>query len=108
MANHIWSEERLASANTDQHIKMLVEDWNEPDGYTAMDSTICVHHACIVVATPVKMTFLGDGPGGRYPDTHTDTVVVGTYIGEDLVSTVCVDPKDATIAYIAAEGVHAV
>ena len=106
MANHSWGEERLANSQLNQHIKMLVEDWNEPDGYTAMDSTICVHHQCITVVTPVKMTFLGDGPGGRYPDSHSDTVVVGTYIGDELVSTICVEPKDATIGYIAADGVR--
>lgn len=93
MASHIWGLERLQRNHLDQHIMLLVEDWNEPElGWRAGDSAILVEGATIVVTTPTTMKWMGDGP-------DTQTIVVGTYVGEELITCTCIDPSDAKIVY---------
>lgn len=95
MATHSWGIERLRRSKLDQHILLLVEDWNEPDSYEVGESSILVEGAAIVVASPVEMRWVPSAA----PTDRVICIVLGTYIGEELKTTTIVDRNTGQIAY---------
>lgn len=95
MATHNWGIERLRQNKLDQHILLLVEDWNEPDSYEVGESTILVEGAAIIVCSPVRMVW----EPSAAPVNNVSDICIGTYIGEELKTTSIVDRNTADLVY---------
>lgn len=71
---------KLEAMGLTTHVKLLVEDWNEPDQWEAGHSTLLIMGDTIFVSTPVRMRW--DAPNGT-PGRWLDSLVVCSYQDEE-------------------------
>lgn len=68
---HPVSYDGLKERGLDYHVRLMCEDWNEPDGYAVGQSTVYeAPGGIILVSTPIRMTY-GEG--------HHDTIMAASY-----------------------------
>lgn len=96
MSAHTRTQQELERSHHDLHIEILTKDWNEPEaGVEVGLSSVLVMGPCVTVVSPVTMYYIGE----HGVPTGSNTVLIGTYFGEQLISVTCVEPTTARIAY---------
>ena len=97
VSNRVLTYAELIDQGLDFHVRLLAEDWNEPErGYTVTSSTVIQFQDedVITVTTPVVMHWNGG-------TEDTLTVLTATYARTHIhpIHVVCFDGRDGSVPY---------